>query len=226
MFIGILGLLLIALVYAPQLWIRYVLYKHHKTITDMPGTGGELAQHLIERFELNGVKVMEGQANGDHYNPETQTVCLSPKVYRGKSLSAVAVATHEVGHALQFYRQEPVSKLRMRYMKKVFIIRRIGTVLMVGLSLIAAVVHIPHIMLLAIICGAGTMLLSVLMYVAILPEEFDASFNKALPILQEGYVPKEHMGAVRTVLKAAAYTYVAGALVEVISFWRWLRLLR
>jgi Zn-dependent membrane protease YugP len=59
-----------------------------------------------------------------------------------------------------------------------------------------------------------------------LPEEYDASFNKALPILEEGYIPKEHMPAVRQVLKACAYTYVAGALADVLRLWRWLTLMR
>ena len=71
--------------------------------------------------------------------------------------------------------------------------------------------------------GVLTMLASVLMYVAILPEEYDASFNKALPILHEGYLPSEYMPKARQVLKACALTYVAGALVDVLNLWRWLR---
>jgi Zn-dependent membrane protease YugP len=74
--------------------------------------------------------------------------------------------------------------------------------------------------------GVVTMLSSAAMYVAILPEEYDASFNKALPILEAGYVPEQHIPAVRQVLRAAAYTYVAGALADVLSLWRWLRVFR
>ena len=64
------------------------------------------------------------------------------------------------------------------------------------------------------------------MYVAILPEEYDASFKKALPILEEGYIPEGNMPAVRQVLQACALTYVAGALTDVLNLWRWFRILR
>ena len=61
---------------------------------------------------------------------------------------------------------------------------------------------------------------------AVLPEEYDASFKKALPILEEGYVPKENLPAIRQILRACAYTYVAGALADVIRLWRWLAIKR
>jgi len=64
------------------------------------------------------------------------------------------------------------------------------------------------------------------MYLIILPEELDASFNKALPILEEGeYLPKEMLPAARKVLKAAAYTYVAAALANVMNIGRWFLIL-
>ena len=72
----------------------------------------------------------------------------------------------------------------------------------------------PHLTLLTALVGVLTMVASVAMYVAILPEEFDASFNKAMPILAEGYVPEHHLPAVWQVLKACALTYVAGALAK------------
>ena len=71
------------------------------------------------------------------------------------------------------------------------------------------------------------MLASVLLYVAVLPEEWDASFNKALPILEKGeYVPAEYLPAIRQVLKACALTYVAAALADVLRLWQWLRFIR
>ena len=226
MVFGFLGIILLVLIYGPQLWIKYVLRKYHKPIDDMPGTGGELAQHLVERFELKGVKVERGQPDQDHYNHKTKTISLSPAVYDSKSLSAVAVAAHEVGHAIQFCRKEPISHLRTRYLGIAFFIRKLGSVLLVVLSVLAMVVKIPHLLLLAALVGVGSMLISVAMYAAILPEEFDASFNKALPILKEGYVPEPHLPAVRSVLKAAAFTYVAAALTEILNIWRWVRFLR
>lgn len=215
-----------ALVYGPQLWVRYVLHKHQKTIPDMPGTGGELAEHLIERFNLTGVVVKQGGKDQNYYSPDEKIVCLSPENHNGKSLSAVATAAHEVGHAIQFIRQEPISRLRTRYLSKVFSIRRISSILLSIMTLAAIVLHSPHFIALTILVGITSMLISVLMYVAVLPEEYDASFNKALPILKEGYVPERYLPAIRSILKACALTYVAGALTEVLSLWRWVRYLR
>lgn len=226
MIYGLGALLFALLVYGPSLWVRFVMWRHSKQVEAMPGTGGELARHLVERFALEGVTVERGQPDQDHYNPAEKIVSLSPRVHDGKSLTAVAVAAHEVGHAIQFIRNEPVSHLRQKHLGKAFFIRKIGTGLLLFLSTVALVVKIPHLFALAIGLGIITMLASALMYAAILPEEYDASFNKALPILEEGYVPRQHLPAIRSVLKAAALTYFAGALAEILSLWRWLRFIR
>ena len=220
------GLAVFLLVYGPQFWVKFVLWKHSKDIGGMPGTGGELAKHLVERFQLEGVTVEEGSEGQDHYNPADKRVSLSPTVYAGRSLTAVAIAAHEVGHAIQFVREEPVSQLRNKYMGKAIKIKKAGTVVLTVLPIIAIIIKVPHLFAVAAIVGVITMLVSMLMYVAVLPEEYDASFNKALPILAEGYVPEKHLPAVRQVLRAAAYTYVAGALADVLRLWRWFRIIR
>ncbi len=192
----------------------------------MPGTGAELAEHLIDRFELEGVKVIAGAAGENYYSPTDKTVCLSPDVYGKKSLTAVAVATHEIGHAIQFCRDEPVSKLRGKYLGKADKIQKIGSMILISVPLITIAVKVPIMSVFIGVVGLVTMLSSVLMYVAVLPEEFDASFKKALPILKEGYLPDKYMSSANTVLKAAALTYVAAAMMDVLRLWRWLRFLR
>lgn len=218
--------LFIFLIYAPQLWVRYVLKKHHKQLEGMPGTGGELANHLIQRYNLDGVTVVKGGVGQDFYDPSKKIVSLSPEVYEGKSLSSVAVATHEVGHAIQFYNNEPVSQLRGKYLKKAHLIQHYGVYILMSMPLVGLVFRIPHLILLTALIGIATMLASVLMYAAILPEEYDASFNKALPILEEGYIPKEYLPAVRQVLKACAYTYVAASLADILNIWRWIMIVK
>ncbi len=221
------ALFIILLIFGPQLWVKYVLKKHHKTLSGMPGTGSELATHLLKRFEMESVKVELADEDEDHYSPADNAVRLSPEVYNGKSLTAVAVAAHEVGHAIQFNRKEPVSYLRDRFLGKAHRIQQVGIFILMAMPVIGAVTRIPHLALFTVLVGVFTMLASVLMYLAILPEEWDASFNKALPILEkENYVPEEYMPAVRQVLKACALTYVAAALADVLRLWRWLALLR
>ena len=222
----LIALLLLA-IYGPNLWVQHVLKKHHRPLPGMPGSGSELAQHLLKQYQLNDVAVEKSNPNEDHYSPADNAVRLSPEVFDCKSLSAIAVAAHEVGHAIQFNRQEPVSLLRGKYLGSAHRVQRIGVVLVMFLPLLSAFIGGPRLAMLTIAVGVMTMLISVMMYTAVLPEEWDASFNKALPILEKGgYVPAEYLPAVKQVLTACALTYVAAALADILKLWRWLRLLR
>ena len=225
-FIILLILVIILIIFAPNWWVSYVLKKNHKHDESLDGTGGELAVHLVERFDLKDVKVVKGEANNDHYNPKDKIICLSPEVYDGQSLSAVAVAAHEVGHAIQFCRNEPVSQLREKYLYKAHKIQHYGVYIMMIAPIVGLVFRVPHLSLLTILVGIITMIASVFMYVAILPEEYDASFNKALPILSEGYITDKQLPAVRQILKACALTYVAGSLADILRLWRWITLIK
>ncbi len=218
---------LLLLISGPQWWVRYVLAKHNKELDGMPGTGGELARHLLNQFELPQVQVEQAEEGKDHYDPQDNVVRLSPGYFTGKSLTAVAVAAHEVGHAIQFNRNEPVSFLRKRFIGKAHLIQKTGIYCLMAIPFIAAIFRVPHVAAITFLIGIVTMLSSVLVYAAILPEEWDASFNKALPILKAGeYVPEEYLPAVRQILKACAFTYVAAALADILRWWRWLALLR
>lgn len=86
--------IVLLIVFLPQWWARRVFSKYSIPQDHIQGTGGELAEHLIERFKIEGVTVEETEEGNDRYDPESKTVRLSPKNYRDKSLTAVAVATH------------------------------------------------------------------------------------------------------------------------------------
>lgn len=218
--------LIVIIIYGPSFWVRYVLRKHQKHIESLDGTGSELALHLIERFELSGVQVIKGQKDEDYYDPNNNIVCLSPEVHDGKSLTAVAVAAHEVGHAIQFCKQEPVSQLRKKYLGKAHVIRHYGALFLMASPVIGLIFKVPHLAVLTLIIGLITMIASVLMHVAVLPEEFDASFNKAMPILEEGYITQEQIPKVRQILKACALTYAAASIADILNLWRWIRFVR
>lgn len=223
----IVGAVLAILVYVPSFWVRYIMSKHNKEIADLPGTGGELAQHLIERFELAGIKVEETAPNADHFDPSVPAVRLSPDNYNGRSLTAVAVAAHEVGHAMQFYRRERIFELRKRYLPLATRLKQIGIILMLLIPLITLLLRTPLAIGGVIAVSLLLQLAGAFAYLIILPEEWDASFNKALPVLIQGeYVEPAQMPAVRQVLKAAALTYFAGALASVLHVGRWLMILR
>jgi Zn-dependent membrane protease YugP len=217
---------ILLLVYGPSLWVKYVLRKHNRHLEKMPGTGSELARHLIERFGLEGVVVEKTSEDEDYYSPGENKVGLSPEVYDGKSITAVAVAAHEVGHAIQYAKGEPISRLREKYTKMAGVAQNIGISILALSPLFGVVTRSPAAMIIVVLAGVIAMLSSVALYAMILPEEYDASFSKALPILEAGYLPDEYMPAARQVLKACALTYVAAALADILSVWRWLAVLR
>src|SRR3977135_3280350 len=110
--LGFALLLLLAAVLVPQLWIRRVFARHGAERPDLPGTGAELARHLLDRAALAAVKG-ERTGEGDRCGPEARAVRLTPQHYDGRSVAAVAVAAHEVSHALQHSRGEQAFALRL-----------------------------------------------------------------------------------------------------------------
>ncbi len=223
-------LILIALVamivFLPQWWAKSVFAKHSTIQDHLQGTGGELAEHLIERFEIDGVKVEETTEGNDHYDPESKTVRLSPKNYHDKSLTAVAVATHEVGHAIQHHNNEAKLALRSRLVKVSVKLEKFGSIIMMVMPVVLVLTRSPAAGFLFFATGFLTIAGSAVIHLITLPVEWDASFGKALPILKEGYVHKDEIQAVDQILKAAALTYVAASLMGILNVWRWIALLR
>lgn len=223
----ILTALVALLALGPNLWIRSVMRRHQTSREDLPGTGGELARHLIQRFALEGVTVERSDPMRHHYDPQARAIRLGSDVHDGRSLTAVAVAAHEVGHAIQFARDEPVSRLRRRFVPLAMGLKKAGILLLTLLPVVGVLLHAPAAIFAVIALSLGLQLVGALIYAVILPEEWDASFNKALPLLAEGeYVPDEDLPAVREVLRAAALTYVAAALADLVNISRWALILR
>jgi Zn-dependent membrane protease YugP len=185
-----------------------------------------MAQHLVERFELSGVGV-EMTDKGDHYDPEARVVRLSQANFQGASLTAVAVAAHEVGHALQHHGGERGLALRQKLVGLAMMTDRIASVFFIAAPVLAVLLRTPAAMLGMAVIGIGLLGVRVLVHLVTLPVEYDASFNKALPILREGgYLADEDLAGARSVLKAAAFTYVAAALTSLLNLARWIRVLR
>ncbi len=223
----ILGLLfIIALAVLPSLWVRAVIARHSVNRPDFPGTGGELARHLLDGMGLAQVKVEE-TALGDHYDPELKAVRLMPDRFHGRSLSAAVIAAHEVGHAMQDATDSRLLKTRTRLAKSAIMIERVGGLVMLVAPLMVILVRHPGVMLLQLGLGVLILGMGVVLQLTTLPVEFDASFNRALPVLEAGrYIPERDLPAARSILRAAAFTYVAAALMSLINIARWLRVLR
>ena len=89
--LAIVSVLLLAAVFGPQWWVRHVLAKYGEDRSDLPGTGAELARHLLDEAGLQQVKV-EPSDLGDHYDPDALAVRLTPPHHDGRSIAAVWAA--------------------------------------------------------------------------------------------------------------------------------------
>lgn len=216
----------LAIVTLPQLLVRTTIRRHAGDRPDLPGTGGELARHLLDRFGLSHVRV-EVTDRGDHYDPDAGAVRLLPQHHGGRSLSAVAIAAHEVGHAIQHGNGERKLALRQRLAKIAVFTDRIAGIFFLAAPVLTVIIRSPAALAGAIGLGIALLSVRVVVNLVTLPVETDASFAKALPILKDGgYLSEGDLPAARSVLRAAAFTYVAGALISLINLARWIRLLR
>ena len=218
-------LILFTVIYGPSLWAKHVLKKYNKE-QYFSGTGIDLARLLLDRMDMKYVRVEETEL-GDHYDPEERVVRLSRENGRNKSLTAVVVAAHEVGHAIQAHTGYRPLQTRNRMITTAHKMEKLGAVLLLVVPLITVITRVPAAGFLMLIGGFITLCIPLVVHFVTLPVEFDASFNRALPILAAGnYIPPEDLPAARKILTACALTYVASALASLLNIWRWIRILR
>ncbi|MCB1528674.1 MAG: zinc metallopeptidase [Hyphomicrobiaceae bacterium] len=216
----------LGLAFLPQMWVKRVIKENSRERAEFPGTGGQFARHLLDEMDLVNVGV-EATKSGDHYDPESKTVRLLPQHLNGRSLAAVVIAAHEVGHAMQDATGYGPLAARTRLAKQAHNIERIGAVVMLAAPVVMVLVKAPAIVFLQIVAGLLILSSTILMHLTTLPVEFDASFRRALPVLKAGrYISDDDMVAARRILKAAALTYVAAAGVSLLDVMRWIRVLR
>ncbi len=154
-------------------------------------------------------------------------VRLSEKNHDGKSLTAIAVAAHEVGHALQHKQGYRWILLRTQLYPKIRMIEQTAVLVLAAMPVVTGMLRAPAVAVIMLIAGLALFFARVGFHVMTLPLEWDASFAKALPIIEKGrYVAPGEVTAVKSVLRAAAFTYVASALADILSFWRWLLIFR
>ena len=218
-------LIVISLIFGPHLWVKFVMNRYSSEKPEISGTGGELAKHLISRFSLKDVEV-EITELGDHYDPIEKKVRLVRQHYESKSLTAIAIAAHEVGHAIQDQQNDKRLATRTKLMPIVNKVAR-WSVAIISLSpIIGIITRHPMPFSVLLFLGLSGFFARMVIHAVTLPIEFDASFSKALPILREGnYISKSNEKAVSRVLNAAALTYVSAALADILNLGRWLVIL-
>lgn len=219
-------LLILGAAFLPQMWVRRVIQKHAVERTDFPGTGGEFARHLLKRLNLESVAV-EPTELGDHYDPNDRTVRLSKANFEGRSLSAVVIAAHEVGHAMQDASGYGPLQTRTRLARLAGKFEKAGVWMMFLAPVLVILVRSPAAVVLEVGVAMIILSMSLVMHLVTLPVEFDASFRRAMPTLEAGrYLDDKDLPAARSILRAAALTYVAAAAMTMLNVSRWLRVLR
>ena len=203
------------------------LNRYAEVATKRGLNGATVATQILADHGLRDVKVErlpENKPWGDHYDPKSRTVRLSSHVYDTHSISAVAVAVHEVGHAIQH--DEGYSALAMR--SGIFPVVRIASGAAVPLIFAGFILGMlgfiaPEWSTTIINIGIIFFAVTVVFHLITLPVEFDAS-KRAVALLEAGrYIDgEEEVGMTKRVLSAAAMTYVAAAAVAIAQLVRFL----
>lgn len=200
-----------------SLWAQFKVqstYKKYSTHPTKRGiTGASAARHILDSNGLYNVKIehIRGELT-DHYDPKAQVIRLSDAVHDSRSAAAIGVAAHEAGHALQYAKGYFPMKLRALIIPAT----QVGSFLAIPLFLIGLIMASDGLMLVGIAFYATIALFQL----ATLPVEFNASKRAMASLSTSGYLDTEETKAARSVLTAAAMTYVAALATSLLTLLR------
>jgi Zn-dependent membrane protease YugP len=189
-----------------QSWLKrtFAKYSNVELASGLPG--GQVARQILDSNGLSEVpvEVAPGGPLSDHYDPRKKALFLSEPVYTPPSVAAAAVAAHETGHALQDSRGYTPLRIRSAMYPAV----AFASTAWIWLLLIGAILGALNLVALALILYA----VAVAFHIVTLPVEFNASKRAGVQLRELGLVGPTEGEGVEKVLRAAAFTYVAGAL--------------
>ena len=194
--------------------VNSVMKKYGKVGNSTGLTGAEAARRILNNEGLYNVQIECLQSDsGDHYDPRTNTVRLSYDNYNRASVTAVGVAAHECGHAIQHAKGYAPLSFRTALVPVVNIGSRLG----IPLIILGIILSYNNVL---IQIGIWAFSLSVLFQLATLPVEFNASARAIAKIDQYGLMSTEENNGCKKVLRAAAMTYVAAAASSILQLLR------
>ena len=210
---------------APVIWLNYVFHKNDQILINMPFTGLEFGNLILKDYGLTEVKI-EKSLSVDHYDLLEKKVKVTQDRLSKKSLTAISIVCHEIGHAIQHKEKYKALEQRTSLVKNTAWISQIGSsILLIGIPTILATGYYPLIKV-CLLLALLSLLIGIIVHLITLEVELDASFNKALPILIEK-VPPEYHDSCKSILRAAAFTYVIGVVRNFVSLrFIWLMLSR
>jgi len=206
--------ILIIIAFFVSLWAQFRVkgtFKRWSTVGISSGlTGYEAARRMLDNNGLHDVPIEPVKGTlSDHYDPIHRVVRLSEPVYYESSVSAVSVACHEVGHAIQHKYAYPALVLRHRMFPLVSFASGVAPLLLIAGFLFSAM----NLVLVGILFFSA----AVAFQLITLPVEFNASSRARDLMISEGFISNEEERGVAKVLNAAALTYVAAALISLLE---------
>ncbi|WJP96845.1 zinc metallopeptidase [Macrococcus bovicus] len=208
--------------------VKSTYNKYSKVRSTSGKSGKQVAEEILAANGIHDVEVLEGQGFlSDHYDPRTKRVVLSPSNFRQPSVAATAIAAHEVGHAIQHATGYNFLKVRSSLLP----LANLGTsfsylLIMIGAVLTGISSSGSSLGTLAIWAGVFFMFFAVLFSIVTLPVEFDASRRAMNQIEKLQMVDTQEYRHAKSVLSAAAMTYVAATAIAVAEFLRMFMLAR
>jgi len=211
-----------------QARVKSTYNKYSKVRSTSGKSGKQVAEEILAANGIHDVEVIEGQGFlSDHYDPRSKRVVLSPSNFRQPSVAGTAIAAHEVGHAIQHATGYGFLKFRTSLLP----LANLGTsfsylLIMIGAVLTSISSTGGGIGSMAIWAGVALMAFAVLFSIVTLPVEFDASKRAMNQIQQLQMVDAQEYRHAKSVLSAAAMTYVAATAIAVAEFVRMFMLAR
>ncbi len=199
-----------------SMMVKRTFAKYEQVGTQRNMTGAEAAKLMLERQGVTDCKIepVSGRLS-DHYDPRVKTLRLSEPVYNARSISAIGVACHEAGHALQHAQGYKWLKMRSSLVPVTNISSKMSMpVIMVGgiLMSLAPVFGLPVLLL-----GCALFAAAVVFSVVTLPVEWDASARAKTAMVDAGIVTEQEVGGAGSVLNAAFLTYLAAAITSLMT---------
>lgn len=201
----ILMLLIILLPVISNIKVNSNYNKYSKQKNNANVTGSMITRLILDRNGLNHIKIQKGSGHlTDYFDGKNGLVVLSPEVHDGTSISSIAVAAHETGHALQYKEGYSFLKLRTALVPVVNFTSRFSTIFLF-LGIILGIMNFFDL---------GIILLSIglLFHLVTLPVEYNASKRAKEELLNMNMIASNETIGIKKVLNAAALTYVAGFL--------------
>jgi len=216
-----LWILLLVLILVPgiiaQLAVSSALNKYSRVRARSGLTGAQAAAQIMADAGIHDVQIERITSFlGDHYDPRTKTLALSPAVYDGNSVAALGIAAHETGHAIQHQHAYAPLQARMAVVPGTMLVSQLMPLVVIG----GFWFHIPMFITLGVIVYS----VIVVFQLITLPVELDASSRAKLILQRNGLIARDEMPGVNRVLNAAELTYVA-ALIAAAAHLLWLVML-